>query len=524
MANGYDVIVIGSGLGGLTAAALVAQAGRKTLLIERNHEVGGAAATYKIGDLVVEAALHQTPDPRNPIDPKHRILNRLGVLEDVEWISTGAVYEVRGGPVGAPFVLPEGFAQARSALLERFPSARAGIGSVLGDMERIASSLGTLSRGRQAFRDPIEGLLAIARLGPVVNGWRLPVAERFDRGFGDDETVKCALAANLVYYHDDPGTLWWILFATAQGGFLSSGGCYIRGGSQRLSHALARAVRSAGGEILLGRAVTEIAIDGNGRPSGIVHERPEGGDRGEARAPVVISNAAPAVVANMLPRSARERFWLPYAERRLSISAFSATFGLSTRPAELGLKSYSTLLLPKWMTRLADYQRSGELMAGMPGDALPPIAIVDYSAIDSGLGGPPYPVTVTGVDRTENWSGLDGAAYDAKRDQWREAILGAIDYEFPGFAANVVASVFSTASTMSTYLNAPEGALYGFAPLPPSGPIWRGFERSPNTTITGLYLASAYAGVGGFTGAIMAGAAAAEKVLAGRSATTQAPI
>jgi phytoene dehydrogenase-like protein len=199
MANGYDVIVIGSGIGGLTAAAHVAQTGRKTLLIERNHEVGGAAATYKIGDLVVEAALHQTSDPRNPIDPKYHVLSRLGVLEDVDWIPTGAVYEVRGGPIGESFVLLKGFAQARGALLERFPSARAGIGSVLGDMERIVTSLGTLSRGRQqAFRNPIEGLLALARLGPVVNGWRLSVAERFDRGFGDDEAVKCALAANLV--------------------------------------------------------------------------------------------------------------------------------------------------------------------------------------------------------------------------------------------------------------------------------------------------------------------------------------
>ena len=57
-------------------------------------------------------------------------------------------------------MLPKGFAQARSALVEHFPSARAGIGSVLGDMERIATSLGTLSKGRQAFRDPIEGLAA----------------------------------------------------------------------------------------------------------------------------------------------------------------------------------------------------------------------------------------------------------------------------------------------------------------------------------------------------------------------------
>jgi len=200
MAHDYDVIVIGGGLGGLTAAALVAQSGRKTLLVERNHDVGGAASTYKVGNLVVEAALHQTPDPRNPIDPKHRVITRLGVLEDVDWIPTGTVYEVRGGPVGEPFVLPKGFAQARSALVERFPSARAGIGYVLADMERIATSLGTLSKGRQAFRDPIEGLLALARLGSLAKGWRLSIAERFDRGFGDDEAVKCSLAANLAYY------------------------------------------------------------------------------------------------------------------------------------------------------------------------------------------------------------------------------------------------------------------------------------------------------------------------------------
>lgn len=40
MADSYDVIVIGGGLGGLIAAGLIARAGRKTLLIERNHDVG----------------------------------------------------------------------------------------------------------------------------------------------------------------------------------------------------------------------------------------------------------------------------------------------------------------------------------------------------------------------------------------------------------------------------------------------------------------------------------------------------
>jgi all-trans-retinol 13,14-reductase len=50
MAEAYDVIVIGGGLGGLTAAGLIAQSGRKTLVIERNHEIGGAASTYKVGE------------------------------------------------------------------------------------------------------------------------------------------------------------------------------------------------------------------------------------------------------------------------------------------------------------------------------------------------------------------------------------------------------------------------------------------------------------------------------------------
>jgi phytoene dehydrogenase-like protein len=118
-----------------------------------------------------------------------------------------------------------------------------------------------------------------------------------------------------------------------------------------------------------------------------------------------------------------------------------------------------------------------------------------------------------GADRTSNWSGLDPAAYEAKRGLWREAIAAVIDRVFPGFAEHVVASVFSTASTMSSYLNAPEGAVYGFAPLPPAGPIWKGPERSPMTPIDGLYLASSYAGSGGYTGAILAGAAAARAVL-----------
>ena len=118
----------------------------------------------------------------------------------------------------------------------------------------------------------------------------------------------------------------------------------------------------------------------------------------------------------------------------------------------------------------------------MPDGDAPPLTIVDYSAIDSGLGGPPFPVSVVGIDRLQNWYGLSASDYNARRDRWREALVAIIDREFPGFASKVTTCVFNTASSMSTYLNAPEGAIYGFAPLPPSSPIWKGWDAVPENT------------------------------------------
>jgi len=513
LSEAYDVIVIGSGLGGLTAAALLARAGRRTLVLERSNSVGGAASTYKSGDLVIEAGLHETSDPLDPHDPKHDVLARAGVLNAVDWVPAGGLYEVGGGPVGSPFGLPEGFAAARAALLDRFPAARAGIEMVLGDVERIATGLGVLGRERAVFRDPREGAAALIKLRPLVRDWRRSLSEVFARAFGDNEAIKCALAANLAYYHDDPDTLWWVFFARAQGGYLGCGARFVRGGSQRLSSALARAVKAAGGEILVRRHATTICLDRNGRAAGVTHTDRHGGNPIEHAAPVVVANAAPTIAAAMLPESARAAFALTYKARKLSMSVFSATYGLSVPPSKFGLRAYANFLLPSWMRKLADYRRSAALLGEPPGDQAPVMTVVDFSAIDSGLGGPPYPVSVVGPDRLANWVGLDMKAYDARRNSWREAIAAAIDREFPGFASHVITAVFNTAHSMNSYLGTPDGAIYGFAPLPP-GPIWRGFDHAVKTVIPGLYLASAFAGFGGFTGAIKAGANAADRILA----------
>src|ERR1700709_422917 len=138
----YDVVVVGAGLGGLTAGAIRGREGRKVLVIERSNSVGGGASSYKSGDLFVEGSLHETSDPSDPRDPKHNVLRRAGVLDAVKWIPGGLFYEARGGPLDRPFAMPDNFDAARHALTERFPEARGGIEHVLGEMERLASAEG----------------------------------------------------------------------------------------------------------------------------------------------------------------------------------------------------------------------------------------------------------------------------------------------------------------------------------------------------------------------------------------------
>jgi all-trans-retinol 13,14-reductase len=144
----FEAVVIGSGLGGLTAAALLAKSGRKVCVIERNNSLGGAASIFKHGELMVETALHQTTDPRNLRDPKHDILKALGLLDEIKWVPVSPFLSVCGGPVGECFDLPTGFDAAREAMVHHFPNSRLGIDRLLALVKAVEAGVFDLSRAR----------------------------------------------------------------------------------------------------------------------------------------------------------------------------------------------------------------------------------------------------------------------------------------------------------------------------------------------------------------------------------------
>ena len=81
----YDVIIIGGGLGGLTAGAKLAKDGKKVLLIEQHNIPGGCATTFRRKDYIMEAGLHAV-DGLDEQDPKRKIFEDLGVFDQVQFI------------------------------------------------------------------------------------------------------------------------------------------------------------------------------------------------------------------------------------------------------------------------------------------------------------------------------------------------------------------------------------------------------------------------------------------------------
>jgi len=514
MPQKYDAIVIGSGLGGLTAGAMYARIGYRVLLLERNQNFGGAASVYQHGELSIESSLHETTNPHQENDPCHRIFKTLGILDDIEFISVPEFYEVRSKLLKIPFVFPHGLLHAKDVLKTRFPSHAQAL-DVLFDRFDKSGQIMNLMNGQHSgswWLLHIPSLLI--RFWPLLRELKKSLADVFQKLFDSDEAIKLALAANLGYYADDPQRMWWFFYTMAQGGYISGGGHYIRGGSQALTNRLIKVIEDNGGIARSGRLVTRILLDAQGKACGVEHESHDGSDTQTNEAPVLFGNAAPHVLAEALPADVRETFMQNYRDKPLSLSLFSINLGLSRHPVDFGVGSYSTVLIPDWMTSLSEYRCNTDLLKVLPGDRCPVLTIVDYSRIDTGLNiRPPYLMAVVGLDQLENWQSLSSEDYHHKRDQWLGAIIRWLDAEYPGLASAVMQKEMLTALSMHRYLNTPGGALYGFAPLPPKKLSLKHPPRTPKTTIEGLWLASAYANSGGFTGAILGGAMAARMAM-----------
>ena len=120
----YDVIIIGSGLAGLSAGAKLTKAGKKVLILEQHKIVGGCATCFKRDPYTFDVSLHELNGVgRNKYS--YPFYQDLNVLENLTFLKIPEFYRFIGPDID--IVVPNNIVQVKRLLLEKFPHEERGI-------------------------------------------------------------------------------------------------------------------------------------------------------------------------------------------------------------------------------------------------------------------------------------------------------------------------------------------------------------------------------------------------------------
>jgi all-trans-retinol 13,14-reductase len=465
----YDIIIIGAGLGGLTAGAKLSKEGKKVLVIEQHDRPGGCATTFRRHEFTLEVGLHELHGP-SPTEIKTKIFNELEVFKSVEFVAVPEFYRFVNDRY--TITIPHDPATAMERLSALFPQEIAGIKAYFDQL--------LVPRKKSA-----EGEVQDRSVGDFL-----------DSIIGNDD-LKLILLGNLGYFHDDPYSLSLAYYTVAQGSYFKGGASYIKGGSQKLSDHLAAYIRDHGGEVLLNHVVTGITAD-NDKVTGVVYQKrnDSGVHSMEASANEIVAGNAVPNLTGLLPGRIGKKMSDTLKEKQNGASLLTIYFGFSRPLRELGNAFYSTFVFDGSIRSQADISGNNR------GDFTKRIfTFVDYGQVDSGLvGGDKGVGALCCIDYIKDWEGLGKQEYNAKKEQVASVFIGRLDRLIPGIKNGIEYYEVATSATVRRYTLNPGGTVYGFAQTPSGKAL----------DLTGLpdnlHIASAWGKTGGgFSGAIYGG-------------------
>ena len=498
----WDAIVVGSGIGGMTCAALLARLGQRVLVLEHHYVPGGFTQTFTRKGWTWDVGVHAVGE----VDERAMLGKVLRDLtgQRLNWASLGPVYD--------SFDFPDlriDFASDRrafhAALLAAFPKESAAIAEYGRRTREVAAAMRTyyLSRLVAPWAAPVTDRLIAGRAHHLLQETTEEVLRRFVK----DERLRRVLTAQWGYYGSPPGRSSFAIHALVARHF-QHGGYYPVGGSGRIAVELLQTVKDSGGATRI-RADVETLIVEKGRVTGV---RLRDGEELRARR-VVSAIGAQATVARLLPAAERQARWA------------QSIAGLSQSPAHvclyLGFRGDIRKAGAGPANRWFYETWSGETEAWHPdrGEQEAPVLYCSFPSLKDPQhdAGPRelhtgevvtfVPDALTSRYRDARWR-RRGAEYDALKRDWSERLLAQFFRHMPGLKPYLDWVELSTPATTETFTRAPRGAIYGLEPTP--GRYANPYLR-PRTPLHGLFLAGgdmASVGVmGAMVGGLLCGAA-----------------
>ncbi len=296
----WDVVVVGSGMGGMTCAALLSKLGKRVLVLEQHYVPGGFTHAFPRKGYVWDVGVHAVGEVT-----RHSLTGRLlHHLTDgrLQWASLGEVYDEFHFPGDFRIDFPDNPRQFRANLVEAFPEEEEAIDAFLLKVREVAGTMRSYLASRTLPRrlvGAVEWLIARDAQRFLEQRTAEELAE-----LTSDSRLRTVLAAQWGYCGAPPSRSSFAVQALITRHF-THGGYYPEGGSSEIARQLLGTVADCGGWTRILADVDEILIE-RGRATGV---RLRDGE--EIRARRVISAAGVAATARrLLPESVGAQSWV----------------------------------------------------------------------------------------------------------------------------------------------------------------------------------------------------------------------
>lgn len=431
----WDAVIIGSGIGGLACAGMLAARGRKVLVLEQAEHPGGYLTSFRRGGFTFDSAV----DCIAGLDEAGLLtwlLRALGVDDRLTPIRLDPIRVSRfpGVTIRVDASLPA-YIERLSGL---FPCERDGIARFFRRAEEVyAAAEGMMEAVKEGKESPDALPAALLRYGHLTYAEFLHLDIR-------DERLVGTLSDRCPFIGSSPVRVSATRMISLVMSYFRSGAFRLAGGHQRLPDLLMEGIRQMGGEVCLRRPAKRILLEG-GRCA-----RVETSDGADFPTEHVVSNADfHETFGRLLGGEAGNNLVAEARGRSISPSFFIAYAGIR-RDAPPGtassIGSYESFDLDELMDRYVPFSDTDALGITIP-------TVEDTSLAPEGHDVFIVHELIPHGDRSD---------WEREKDVYLEKTLRKAERVFPGLTKQIAYCEAATPSTLESYTRNRSGAAYGW--------------------------------------------------------------
>jgi all-trans-retinol 13,14-reductase len=466
--NEYDIIVVGSGIGGLTCGALLSKRGYKVLLFEQHSQIGGYCSSFKRNGFVFNTGVEDVSGlwEKGPIT---YLLKELELEKEELFIKNTTSYIFKGRELKA-----ENLKEFIKLLSEMFPEEKENIFTFF---EEAKKAYEECYKDTEVYGTPLPAELIVKVFGerkfldypkehPHFYDWmNKTYKQKLDEHF-KNEDLKTLLCALMGYLGTKPEKT---LASKALGGCLSYflyGGYFPKGGAQKFAESLKEIIERHDGKVLLKHKVDKILIEKKEVRGVKVANK-------VFKSSVVIANAnAKTTFLELVGIENLNKDFVEYIKGlKMSPSCSMVFLGL-----DMNLSNYPTLI--------KNLDEDYDIVINSNADSS--LAPKDKASL----------TILTGANYRD-FPKRGTEEYLKKKSKLSEILIQKAEKVIPDLSKKIIVQDAATPKTLERYTFMPEGALYSFdQSIGSKRPYFK-------TLIKGLYLASASTFPGGGVEAVV---------------------